>query len=193
MPVRSLLALERPWEEEIPVWEAPRGGYRLEEIRTQWDYELEGYFLAHCLGTKDADEFNKAHRVFSLRDRFRIPHCTVLLQRNDTWSPYGQSADLGTEHPCYIDDDPYWVLQVRGRNDDVARWEFYKLVLQWFMQHGGKLEVPAATLMRRIGVIGDRDLKYHYGYFLDESVNHFTWSYKHEKRALAARLAGESL
>lgn len=177
-----------PWEESIVQWSTEDGAYSMHEVRTQWDYELEGYFLAHCLGTKDADEFNKAHRVLSLRDRLGYPHATILLQRVGKFSPYGQSRDLLTDDPVRLKEPnkraliAHTVLQVRGREDAIARWEYYALVRHWYTQHGGRFRDKSKTpdLVRRAVMShSDRDIKYHYGYLLDESANFFTWSHWH--------------
>jgi hypothetical protein len=180
-----ILKMGAPWEERIPIWAPKSGAYTLEEVRTQWDYELEGYFLAHCLGTKDSTEFNKAHRVFSLRDSLGFPHCTVLLHRDGVWSPYGRSADLFTENRVLIGNRWYKVLQVRGREDAIARPEYYGLVVQWFESLGGVMEFDLGEIQRYLMRRGDSDIKYHYSYLLDQSVNYF--DYSHFNRGLAEK------
>jgi hypothetical protein len=154
---------------------------------------MEGYLLAHCIGTKDADEFGKAHRVFSLRDKLGVSHCTVLLQRDNTWSPYGGSRDLLTNSPMTLGKDKYFVLQVRGREDELARWEYYWMVLQWYLAHGGKCNVQYGKLQQAVEHVQDSDLKYHYGYALDESVNMFNWAYHHRPKRSLFRKLGWSL
>lgn len=182
-----------PWEKCVVNWVTDDGAYSMVEVTTQWDFELEGYYLAHCLGTKNADEFNVAHRVFSLRDRLGFPHATILLQRIGRFSPYGQSRDLLTDSPVLLKEEGskfpvrYNVLQVRGREDQIARWEYYALVRDWYTQHGGvfrKSKNRSLDLVRRAVVHAqDKDIKYHYGYLLDESVNFFTWSYSNTDTA----------
>lgn len=188
-----ILRLGAPWEERIPVWGNKSGSYTLEEVRMQWDYELEGFFLAHCLGTKDANAFNKAHRVFSLRDSLGFPHCTVLLQRDGEWSPYGKSGDLFTDNRMLIGNRWYKVLQVRGREDQIARPEFYSMVVEWYESLGGKMEMPLAEIQRFLLRRGDTDIKYHYSYLLDQSVNYFTYSYRNERLAERYAQLGWSL
>lgn len=183
----SLLDKGRPpWEESIVQWATENGAYSLYEVNTQWDYELEGYFLAHCLGTKKAAEFNVAHKVLSLRDKLGYPHATVLLNRLGKYSPYGASRDLLTDEPVKLDDPSakfpvaYRVLQVRGREDRIARWEYYALIRGWYTQHGGLFkdkEKPLGLVKRAVIHAQDRDIKYHYGYILDESANWFNWAY----------------
>jgi hypothetical protein len=176
------------WEQYAVQWSTPDGAYSMVEVKTQWDFELEGYFLAHCLGTKKSVEFNVAHRVFSLRDKLGLPHATILLQRTGVHSPYGVSRDLLTDKPVKLGlENPtsYQVLQVRGREDRIARWEYYAIVRSWYLKHGGKFPVnrPVGTVRRLVTAVQDDDLKYHYGYLLDEAVNWFDWAYWHTSRA----------
>lgn len=175
-----------PWEKYAVQWETQDGAYQVVEVTTQWDYELEGYFLAHCLGTKNAREFGVAHRVFSLRDKLGYPHATILLQKVGMHSPYGQSRDLLTENPMKLPvsyakfDAAYRVLQVRGREDQIARWEYYSIVRKWYVAHGGLFtdkKKPLGLVRRAVQHAQDCDVKYHYGYLLDESVNFFTWAW----------------
>lgn len=184
-----------PWEKYAVHWETLDGAYQIVEVTTQWDYELEGYFLAHCLGTKNADEFGMAHRVFSVRDKLTYPHATILLNKVGAYSPYGASSDLLTTYTMKLPapdtgrDIAYKVLQVRGREDRVARWEYYSIVRQWFRTHGGKFpkDKPASLVHRALMNVQDPDVKYHYGYLLDESVNFFNWA--HWNTPQARRLA----
>lgn len=188
-----------PWEESNVEWTTDDGAYVVAELRTQWDYELESYYLAHCLGTKDAVEFGQGHKAFSLRDRLGFPHCTILLLANGSKSPYGGSSDLLTPYSMTLTsktmpwmdlpDGATWswkykVLQVRGRNDRVARWEYYSIVRQWFKAHGGKFkrDHTVEEYQRVVMALCDTDLKYHYGYLLDESSNFFTYSFWNEER-----------
>src|SRR5438105_739592 len=101
-----------PWEEREVVYK--EGEHTIERLRTQWDYELEGYMLAHCLGTKNAETFGKHHYVFSVRDNAGIPHATVLCVRRGKRSPYGGCADLGTNNHMKFEGKKLRVLQVRG-------------------------------------------------------------------------------
>lgn len=191
--MRNLLDMEVPWEKPTVVWKDNSEAYALTDVTTQWDYGMEGYLLAHCIGTKDADEFNKAHRVLSLRDKLGISHCTVLLQRDHTWSPYGNSADMLTRKPLTLDGDKFFVLQVRGREDNLARWEYYKLIRQWYIENGGKINGPYAKHRAAVLCFQDRDMKYHYGYMLDESKNHFDWAHHNEEYRKRYRELGLSL
>lgn len=182
----SLLSKGKPpWEQYVVQWATEDGAYSIVEVNTQWDYELEGYLLAHCLGTKNATEFNVAHRVFSLRDRLGFPHATILLNRMGVHSPYGASRDLLTSAPMKLKEDGqkfpirYYVLQVRGREDQIARWEYYAIVRDWFRKHGGRFtpKRDVDDVRRAVMHAMDRDVKYHYGYLLDESANFFTWAW----------------
>lgn len=193
---RDMLTMEIPWESREVLWEDPQGGYTVERVASQWDYGLEGYFLAHCMGTKDFDEFEKAHRVYSLRDAKGIPHCTILCQRTDEWSPYGRSTDLGTVEPFWPEKAggiEVTVLQVRGRQDALAMLPFHKLVREWYEARGGKLMVADSRMDAACLSIGDDDFEYHFQHKLDESVNFFTWSYHNEKMRTWAAKEGLSL
>lgn len=180
-----------PWEERDVV--AQHGEYTIERVRTQWDYELEGFMLAHCLGTKNAETFGKHHTVFSVREKGTgIPHATVLCVRRGARSPYGACADLGTKNHMRLGGRKLRVLQVRGRYDDLARPEYLEIVFRWFMSLGGKPTISLNTLLRHAYTHGDDDEDYHFDGWMDE-VNGFTWSYKAFDRVQQARKAGTSL
>lgn len=201
--VRSLKKLPDllplPWEEREVHWEDPESGYRVEKVRTQWDYQLEGYLLAHCLGTKNADVFGRIHRVFSVREPEGIPHCTILTTFAPRLSPYGQSADLATKDPMTLKEGKRrhkaWVLQVRGRTDLVAYPAFHQIARRWYKAHkGGKLldDEKMDELLLNLKFL-DRDITYHFLGLLDESVNHFGWSHWNAKAVEEARKEGTSL
>jgi len=180
----DLLKVEKPWEKYRIVWSDPNGQYDMVAIETQWDYCLEGYFLAHCLGTKDFDEFNDIHVAYSLRDSLRIPHATVLCLRDSKWSDYGKSADLGTTAFFYPESGlRARVLQVRGREDCVAALPFHRLVREWYSSHGGQLVIEQERLDAwcRSRMMGDHDDLYHYQYSLNPSVNFFQWAHHNDK------------
>lgn len=190
--IQNLAELNIPWEEREVV--SRSGPYTIESVRTQWDYELEGFFLAHCLGTKDADKFGRHHQVFSVRDADSgVPHATILCVRPGKWSPYGGCRDLGTKHSMRIDGKKLRVLQVRGRFDEIARPEFMYLTAMWFQAQGGKLDIPLAQVLRYCAVKGDDDEEYHYDLLFDDSRNGFTWSHTHTEKAKTAREDGTSL
>lgn len=182
----DLLEVEKPWEKYRKVWTDPQGQYDIVAIETQWDYCLEGYFLAHCLGTKDFDEFNSDHIVYSLRDSLQIPHATILCLRDSKWSVYGNSADLGTTAFFFPEPDiRARVLQVRGREDCIAALPFHRLVREWYKSRGGKLAIAEDRMdwWCKSRLTGDHDEDYHYEYNLDPSVNYFQWaSHNHKLR-----------
>lgn len=190
-----------PWESPSIQWKNPDGAYAMTEVKTQWDFQLEGYYLAHCLGTKNAAEFLVAHRVFSLRDKLGYPHATILLLKEGAYSPYEASHDLLTDHTLKLKvpfgsktrDQRYRVLQVRGRTDDIARWEYYSIVRDWFAAHGGRFprSHPRGDVKRAVLKMQDTDVKYHYAYMLDESVNYFNWA--HWNSDMARKLAALGL
>jgi hypothetical protein len=180
-----------PWEEREAV--AQHGEYTIERVRTQWDYELEGFMLAHCLGTKDAEAFGKHHVVFSVREKHTgIPHATVLCVRKGGRSPYGACADLGTKSHMKFEGRKLRVLQVRGRQDDYARPEYIEFVFKWFQSLGGKPKISLHTLLWHADKHGDTDDAYHFDGWMDEE-NHFTYSHRAVEKVLADREAGVSL
>jgi hypothetical protein len=180
-----------PWEERDAV--AQSGEYTIERVRTQWDYELEGFMLAHCLGTKNAETFGKHHRVFSVREKGSgIPHATVLCVRRGARSPYGACADLGTKGHMRFEGRKLRVLQVRGRFDALARPEYLQLVFQWFQSLGGKPRISLNTMLHHAVKYGDDDDYYHFENWMDER-NDFTYSHRYVEAVQAARKAGTSL
>jgi hypothetical protein len=177
--MRDLLAESPlPWEERATV--AKSGAYTFERVRTQWDYELEGFLLAHCLGTKDAHEFNLNHEVFSIRQADTgIPHATILCVKKGKSSPYGRCSDLGTHKPFRPRKDGYKlrVLQVRGRNDVLAKPEFLGLAMRWYVFGGGKPRISLELLQEYAARKGDDDDLYHYCGLLDERTNEYNWAH----------------
>lgn len=185
-----------PWESRRVVWNEPLGAYTIEALESQWDYALEGFFLAHCLGTKDYDEFSLSHKAYSVKDEMGFPHATILCGIADVWSPYGRSADIGTVEPFWpeLASGPELnVLQVRGRCDALAMLPFHKMVREWYEDRGGKLQVADSTIDAAVARLGDDDVEYHFEYRLDESVNHFQWAYHNERMRNLYREHGLSL
>lgn len=187
---------EVPWESQNVVWNEPFGAYTIESLDSQWDYALEGFFLAHCLGTKDFDEFSLVHHAYSVKDALGFPHCTILCVEEDTWSSYGRSADLGTMEPFWPESargPAMRVLQVRGREDALAMLPYHKMVREWYEDRGGKLYTRDSVMDAYITRNGDDDIPYHCQYKLDESVNHFNWAYHNNRMRDLYREHGLSL
>lgn len=192
--LKNLLAEGAPeWDQRVQVWGNRTGSYSIEEVRTQQDFQKETYYLAHCLGTKRAESFNQVHRVFSVRDSLGFPHATILLQRDGTYSPYGDSRDMYTNKTMLIGNRHYHVLQVRGREDRLSRPEFFTMAAEWYESCGGKLENPLGEIQRMLLRRGDQDVNYHYRYLLDESVNHFLYTWEDEERVARDKARGWSL
>lgn len=184
-----------PWENPASVWNTSDGAYSIQRCDTAWDYALEGWYLAHCLGTKDYEQFSKAHVVYSLRDRLGIPHATILCVRPEEYSPYGRCWDIGSGRvftPESSEPD-LRVLQVRGRHDAIAMPIFHAIVRAWYVAHGGYIEVEIAALVRYLQREGDDDFAYHFRYLMDERDNAFTWAHWNEKMRILALLEGTSL
>lgn len=182
--LRDLLSIDKPWSEYRIVWTDPTGQYDMVAVETQWDYGLEGYFLAHCLGTKDFEEFNEDHVVYSLRDSRRIPHATALCIRDGKRSLYGQSTDLGTMAPFRPEPGlDARVLQVRGREDKLAALPYHRLVRDWYIASGGELMLDPKRLDAWCtrSAFSDFDWQYHCDFLLDESVNFFGWANHNER------------
>lgn len=160
---------------------------------SQWDYELEGFYLAHCLGTKNYDDFAKAHVVYSLRDGLGYPHATILCVRPEEYSPYGACWDVGSRYEFAPEGESLRILQVRGRNDDLAMAPFHAIVRDWYILHGGQID---SRILSRIDEViwreGDSDWNYHFRYLLDER-NPFTWAHWNEKMRAIALWEGTSL
>lgn len=193
-PMRDMLRMEIPWESPAVVWET--GPYSIVRCETQWDYGMEGYFLAHCIGTKDYVSFSEAHSIYSLRDPFGIPHATILCLKQGHFSPYGDSFDLGTNSSFYPEGkvgDKCVVLQVRGREDALAMVPYHRIVRDWFRENGGVILWDDESLDRAVQKHHDTDYDYHFRYLLDESVNLFDWAYHCERYRLAAEFDGTSL
>jgi hypothetical protein len=183
------------WAERNVVWRDTETSYRVERVRAQWDYEMEGYLLAHCLGTKNARLFNEKHEVFSIRGEEGIPHATILMCKVLGDSPYSMSNDLGTSATdfCRVEGEPLWPLQVRGREDDLARAEFHQIARAFYREMGGEIVWADSVADSICTAHGDRDLKYHYGFLLDEKVNQFTYGYWNNAAAAQMEAAGRSL
>ena len=182
--LRDLISIKKPWSEYRIVWSEPEGQYDMVAIETQWDYGLEGYFLAHCLGTKDYEEFSETHIAYSLRDSLRIPHATILCVRDGARSMYGGCTDLGTTRSFTPEEGVSCrVVQVRGRQDTLAAMPYHRIVRSWFVAHGGALIMSPDTLdyWCESPRLADHDWQYHCEYLLDESVNFFNWAHHNEE------------
>lgn len=182
--LRDLLTIEKPWESYRIVWTDPTMQYDLVAVETQWDYGLESYFLDHCLGTKDAEEFGEAHAVYSLRDSHRIPHATVLCLRTGHYSVYQAATDLGTTAHCIPErNTSVRVLQVRGRRDRLAATPFHRLVRDWYLSAGGVMVLDPKSLDNwcKSTMWADHDEQYHYDYRMDDSNLLFDWAYHNER------------
>ena len=168
---RFIRHLEKPWEnpEVIHTFEE---GWKIVRCQTAWDYGLEGWFLDHCLGTKHFETFEKGHRVFSLRDPDDIPHATILCLLEEKVSPYMFCADLRDNGDWYtIEGETMCVLQVRGRNDALAKPEYLNLVSNWLRGEGcDKLTLLSAH------VFGDKDDDYHIRALLSEDHDFGWWT-----------------
>lgn len=169
--LRDISKVVIPWEKPEVVWEHPEGAYSVCKCDTPRDWNFEGYFLAHCLGTKEYEEFSKAHVVYSLRDKRGIPHATILCLREDEFSPYGAAWDIGSILPFQPEDEPLRILQVRGREDDIAHPVFHCMVREWYVAHGGIIQADIANIVEFLRVRGDSDENYHFRYLMDDSVN----------------------
>ena len=193
--LKDISEIVPPWENPLVVYEIPDSPYTIQKCDTEWDYGIEGYFLAHCLGTKDFDHFSRAHAVYSLRDAAGIPHATILCVREDEYSPYGMCWDIGGVE-WFTPEDPsekLRILQVRGRNDDIAHPVFHSMVRGWYVNFGGRILVDIEKLVNLLMRKGDHDFEYHFEYLLDESTNQFGWAHWNEKMRAMAALAGTSL
>lgn len=191
--LRDISDITIPWENPRIVWEVPDSPYTIQVCDTAWDYGMEGYFLAHCLGTKDHESFRKAHAVYSLRDQGNFPHATILCCRDGEYSPYGAAWDIGSVLSFQPEGESLRVLQVRGREDAIAHPVFHAMVRAWYVAHGGEIQVDIARLVELLTKHGDDDYKYHFRYLLDESVNHFQWAHWNQEMRLSAALEGTSL
>lgn len=189
--MRDISNITVPWESTQEVWRD--GPYSIVRSDSQWDWWLESYFLAHCLGTKNHAEFSKAHVVYSLRDAFGIPHATILCVREDEFSPYGRCWDVGSHHNFQPEQESVRILQVRGRNDDLAMAPYHALIRDWYVQNGGILQVPIDKFVQYILREGDADYDYHFRYKLDTKRNGFLWTHWNERMRVLALLEGTSL
>lgn len=168
--IRDMLPL--PWVDRDPVWE--QGAHTLERVEHEFDYGLEGWLLAHCLGTKDVPQFQEQHVVYSLRDPHGVPHCTVLCAWDRWKSPYGRADDFGVSGPGLLDGKALHLLQIRGRGDRLARKEYHRLIRKWWTDEmGGTIHRPDWWMDAQLMLIQDRDTQYHYSLLLDEKANFF--------------------
>ena len=189
--LRDIRGIDIPWENPEVVYECPGGGYSVQRCASQWDYWLETYFLAHCLGTKDYADFSKSHVVYSLRDKYGIPHATILCVREDEPSPYGMCWDIGSYHLFTPEDERIRVLQVRGRNDAIAHPIFHALVREWYRHKGGRIDMDVGKIVRFLQAKGDKDTQYHFRFILDETTNHFLFTHWNHQAVRQAWWLGE--
>lgn len=190
--LRDISNVEIPWENPFEVWEDPSGAYTVQRCASQWDWWLESYFLAHCLGTKNYEEFSKNHVVYSIRDKVGVPHATILCVREDCYSPYGRCWDIGSVQIFTPEEEPLRVLQVRGRNDAIAHPIFHAIARDWYVRYGGRIEAPIESIVNVVMKLGDDDLDYHFRYMLDER-NGFLWTHWNERMRVLALMEGTSL
>lgn len=145
---------ERPWENP-EVLHTFRDQWTIVRVQTPWDYCLETWYLDHCLGSKHFETFELGHRVFSLRDTYGIPHATILGILPDITSPYMGCSDLLTTDFFNIGGENLRILQVRGREDDLATRESLFKVCEWL-----QMAMPK-TLLHQTALFGDTDMDYH--------------------------------
>lgn len=186
--------LPLPWDNNVPIWSDPESAYVVTPILTQKDYELEGKLLAHCLGTKHAEEWNKIHRMFSIRDPEGVSHATILGTTSRNQSPYGICQDLFTGNPMEIKGEHIWVLQVRGREDTLAMLPFHRIARGFFAVHGGKFTVSDRNMDLICESHCDKDFKYHFEYKWNPApFSRFNFTWQDMKRVEEARKEGISL
>lgn len=190
--MRDISNIVVPWDNPQEVWRDPSDAYSIVRSDSQWDWWLETYFLAHCLGTKNHAEFAKPHVVYSLRDSLDIPHATILCVRHGWYSPYGRCWDVGSNKVFAPENERLRILQVRGRNDELAMAQYHALVRDWYVSNGGELQVPIDKFVQYIMRVGDDDLDYHFRYKLDER-NGFSWAHWNKRLRALALLEGTSL
>lgn len=175
-----------PWEQREVV--AEMDGHEVVTVVTPHDFALEGFLLAHCLGTKNVPEFLQNHRIFSVRDKNGVPHCTILYTFNREHSEYGKSDDFAASLPGVWKGKGMHLLQVRGRVDDLARVEYHRIaraVHRHVMK--GDIEIPDVHLDRWCIGMGDRDTIYHRGYRIDVSKNIHNPNFWRERKSLASK------
>lgn len=186
--------LPLPWENNEPVWWDTRSAYVVTDIITQADFELEGKLLAHCLGTKNALEWNKVHRMFSIRGPEGLPHATILCVYNGKTSPYGACADLTSSEPFKIDGKKLRVLQVRGRDDDLAAVQFHRIARRFYKAHGGKIRTNDKRLDALCHKYSDNDTAYHFELMWNPRPwERFNFNYQNQLRVEEAKRKGISL
>lgn len=180
------------WDADKMIWQDKHSAYGITNVVTQNDYGIEGKMLAHCLGTKRAEHFNGAHRVFSIRDPEGVPHATILTTRNPQESPYGMCRDLATGMPMYLDDEKLWVLQVRGRDDALAMLDFHRIARRWYIDYGGILRVGERNLDDLVrSNRPDRDEAYHFEYKYDPAPSRkWNWTWEDEEKYEKAKAEG---
>lgn len=151
--------LEKPWENPEVVHDFG-DGRTVVRVQTPWDYCLESWFLDHCLCSKHFETFEVGHRVFSVRDRWGIPHATILCLLPGVTSPYSGCADLHTVDYYRIGGENLRILQVRGREDRLAQTADIQAIGEWL----------GIDLSRELGlgaaVFGDNDSDYHLRHLL---------------------------
>lgn len=171
--------LPLPWDDNEFLWADAHTAYGVTNIITQDDFMLEGRMLAHCLGTKKADDWNVWHRMFSIRDDMGVPHATILATRNPQKSPYGMCRDLVTGSPMEVDGENLWVLQVRGRGDALAMLDFHRIARRFFLAHNGYIRVTERNLDDIVRHNRpDKDMAYHFEYKYDPrpfAAYDYTW------------------
>jgi hypothetical protein len=166
--VRQIRDVKKPWENPEVVGRVR--DHSIVRVQTPWDYGLETYFLDHCLGTKHFETFERGHRAFSVRDRYGVPHATILTLRPEMVSPYMGCTDLGTTQFGNVGGELVRVLQVRGRKDKPARVDYLRMVRSWFMECvGHEYQGPNQKIVDMHNyVFGDNDTDYHDLYLLDD-------------------------
>lgn len=181
------------WDNPDFLWVDKHTAYGVCEIITQDDFQQEGLLLAHCLGTKRADDWNVWHRMFSIRDREGLPHATILTTRNPKESPYGFCRDLGTGYPMSYDGEQLWILQVRGRGDHIAYIDFHRIARRFYRDHEGRIPVSDSNMDHLLSEAGeDRDFAYHFDYKYDPWPfrQHYNFTWKDVEKVEAARKEG---
>jgi hypothetical protein len=162
---------QRPWEKREVVGRID--DYTIERVQTPKDYGTETVFLWHCLGTKNFERFEIGHRVFSLRDKHGIPHATILTLKPNVVSAYGSCADLGVIDNMNVGGEALRVLQVRGRNDELAAPRFLRIAGKWWEECSGR-QIPDGvkhTTALQAHIFGDSDMNYHLNYQMEPSKN----------------------
>lgn len=150
--------LPLPWENTDIVFE--HDGHAVTQIDNLHDAGLEGFMLAHCLGTKDRDFFDN-HLVFSIRDARMVPHATILYAKNRVSSPYGVCNDLLRSGMAMRQGTGLHLLQIRGRHDAVAHIVYHRVARAFHQSMAGTIQVEDGLLDYLCMAYGDNDLTYH--------------------------------